>query len=176
MRIAIGSDHRGDEACVTLADHLRAAGHEVEICGTCAGVSCDYPDIAWEVAGAVGAGRADRGVLICGSGIGMSIAANKIAGVRAASVNNRHDAEMCRRHNDANVLCLSADRLAIAIIVAMTDLWIAAPFDGGRHGRRVEKIRVMERGEDPRGDDVVGGATKRPSDQATKGERGGGHP
>ncbi|RMD62319.1 MAG: RpiB/LacA/LacB family sugar-phosphate isomerase, partial [Planctomycetota bacterium] len=93
---------------------------------------------------------ADRGVLICGSGIGMCIAANKVKGVRAALVSDELSAEMSRRHNDANVLCLAADLLGDRLIERIVEIWLATPFEGGRHARRVAKIAAIERGEDPR--------------------------
>src|SRR5437870_4029987 len=111
MKIVVGSDHRGFEAKQRLAESLRRQGHEVVDVGTQGRDSVDYPDYAFEVARAVGEGRAERGILICGTGIGMCIAANKVRNVRAAPCHDSITAEMSRRHNDANVLCLSADLL-----------------------------------------------------------------
>src|SRR5439155_8891359 len=108
--------------------------------------SVDYPDFAYEVAGAVSARRVDRGVLICGTGIGMCISANKVRGVRAAPCHDSITAEMSRRHNDANVLCLSADLLGPDLIERMVRIWLETPFEGGRHARRVEKIQRYEAG------------------------------
>lgn len=149
MNIALGSDHRGDGAVADLAARLGAAGHEVNVLGA-TGPDCrDYTDVAWLVARAVAGGAAERGVLVCGSGIGMSMAANKVPGVRAALAADAHDAEMSRRHNDANVLCLSAERRSAEEIAAIVDHWLGTDFEGGRHARRIAKMTAIERGEDP---------------------------
>ena len=144
MRIAIGSDHRGFEAKRRIKTLLAGMGHEVVDVGTQSRDSVDYPDMAFEVARAVGEGTADRGVLICGTGIGMAIAANKVHGVRAAPCHDSITAEMSRRHNDANVLCLSADLLGEELIERMVRIWLETAFEGGRHARRVEKITRFE--------------------------------
>jgi ribose 5-phosphate isomerase B len=149
MRIALGSDHRGAEAVQALVDRLRGAGHEPIICGVCTDQPCDYPDNAYLVAKAVSSGEADFGILVCGTGIGMSIAANKFHGVRAAVVYDEFAAEISRRHNDANVLCMSGDLNTTAQHLAMAEAFIAAEFEGGRHARRVNKIIAIEKGEDP---------------------------
>src|SRR5207302_1637820 len=112
--------------------------------------SVDYPDFAFQVAQAVREGRVDRGILICGTGIGMCIAANKVPGVRAAPCHDSITAEMSRRHNDANVLCLSADLLGEELIERMVRLWLETEFEGGRHARRVEKIARFEAGQEPK--------------------------
>lgn len=104
----------------------------------------DYPDVAAAVAEAVASGEADKGILICGTGIGMCVAANKIRGVRAAVCCNEVAAEFSRRHNDANVLCLSGEFLGVAEIEALVRIWLTTPFDGGRHARRVDKISALE--------------------------------
>lgn len=150
MKIALGSDHRGLEAVEPMRSALAAAGHVVEVLGVCDPAGCDYPDIAYPVAHAVAAGEADYGVLVCGSGNGMAMAANKVAGVRAALGRDELAAAMSRRHNDANVLCLSSDAASPAELVAIVTAFLDAPFDGGRHARRVAKIAAIERGEDPR--------------------------
>jgi RpiB/LacA/LacB family sugar-phosphate isomerase len=149
MRIAIGSDHRGDAAAQTLAAALRKSGHDVRILFECGGQSCDYPDGAWRICRAVADGEFERGILICGSGVGVSIAANKIAGIRAALVFDDLHARLSRSHNDANVLCLGADTTGAKELLAITQTWLATAFEGGRHARRVAKIAVIERGEDP---------------------------
>ena len=149
MKIALGADHRGDAAMKTLATQLRAAGHNVIILGDCGGQACDYPDQAYEVAQAVRNRQVDRGILICGSGIGVSIAANKVKGIRAALVFDELAAGMSRSHNDANVLCLSADTTPPKEILQIVEIWLKTPFEGGRHERRVKKIEAIERGEDP---------------------------
>ncbi len=147
MKVAIGSDHRGYDAKRTLVGLLQQLGHEVLDLGTDGKESCDYPDIAFQVAHAVGRGEAERGILICGTGIGMCISANKVRGVRAAPCHDSITAEMSRRHNDANVLCLSADLLGHDLIERMVRIWLETPFEGGRHARRVEKIQRYETGQ-----------------------------
>lgn len=149
MRIALGSDHRGDPALKAITPILRARGYELLPVGPCDGTSRDYPDEAWLVGRAVASGEADRGVLICGSGIGVSIAANKIKGVRAALVSGEDSAEMCRRHNNANVICFSGDSMSEDELERCIDIFLKTEFEGGRHARRVDKIAAIERGEDP---------------------------
>jgi ribose 5-phosphate isomerase B len=144
MKIAIGSDHRGYDVKRRVITVLQNLGHEVLDVGTQGRESVDYPDFAFLVATAVGAGRAERGILICGTGIGMCIAANKVHGVRAAPCHDSITAEMSRRHNDANVLCLSADLLGEELIDRMVRIWLETPFESGRHARRVEKITRFE--------------------------------
>jgi len=144
MKIVIGSDHRGVEIKRRLLDQLRSGGHEVLDIGTENAESVDYPDYAYEVARRVGTGEMERGLLICGTGTGMCIAANKVRGVRAASCQDVLTAEMSRRHNDANVLCLSADLVGEEQMTKMIRLFLETPFDGGRHARRVEKITKIE--------------------------------
>ena len=143
MNVVIGSDHRGVDWKARIRGQLTALGHSVEDGGTRSTDSCDYPDIAHHVAAKVAAGEAERGILICGSGIGMSIAANKTLAVRAALCHDLHAAEMSRRHNDANILCLSADQLDTRTaeqVQAIIQTWMTTEFEGGRHQRRVEKI------------------------------------
>ncbi len=150
MKIALGMDHRGVDVGRVLTTALPGEGHEVQVLGPCDADSCDYPDVTWPVAKAVAAGEADRGILICGTGIGASIAANKVAGIRAALVHDETTAELSRRHNDANVLCLAGDVLTDdEQILRIVNVWLATPFDGGRHARRVKKIAAIERGENP---------------------------
>jgi ribose 5-phosphate isomerase B len=144
MKIALGSDHRGFEVKRRIAAVLQQMGHEVEDVGPHSKDSVDYPDYAFKVALAVSAGRAQRGVLICGTGIGMCIAANKVKGVRAAPCHDSITAEMSRRHNDANVLSLSADLLGEELIERMLRIWLETEFESGRHARRVEKITRFE--------------------------------
>jgi ribose 5-phosphate isomerase B len=140
MRIAIGADHAG----FNLKDHLRArlaeAGHELVDCGTHSADSVDYPDYAALVARAVAGGSAERGILVCGSGIGMAIAANRFAGVRAAACVDLYSAELSRRHNDANVLALGSRIVAAPLAEAIAERFLATPFEGGRHARRVAKL------------------------------------
>jgi len=144
MRISIGSDHRGVQAKGRLVGALRELGYNVNDEGAHDGQTVDYPDFAASVAEKVSLGDVDRGILICGTGIGMSIAANKFPGVRAAPCNDEFLAEMCRRHNDVNVLCLSADRLNDAQLTNIVRVWLETPFESGRHARRVDKIRTLE--------------------------------
>ena len=144
MRIAIGSDHRGYDVKRRIRSLLEQLGHEVLDLGPDSSESVDYPDFAFQVARAVSEGRADRGILICGTGIGMCIAANKVPGVRAAPCHDSITAEMSRRHNDANVLCLSADLLGEELIDRMVHIWLTTEFEAGRHARRVEKITRFE--------------------------------
>ena len=141
MRIVLGSDHRGVAAKERLAAHVRELGHEVHDLGAFGPESIDYPDIAAQVGHEVAQGEAQRGILLCGTGIGMSIAANKVTGVRAAAVSDEKSAEMARKHNDLNVLCLPADLLEPAQIDHLVDIYLTTPFEaGGRHSRRIEKI------------------------------------
>lgn len=146
MRVSIGSDHRGFNAKARLVQLLTDLGHEVTDEGTGDDQSVDYPDFARRVSGKVSRGEADRGILICGTGIGMAIAANKFAGVRAAVCNDVVTAEMCRRHNDVNVLCLPGDMLGERPLESLVSTWIETQFEGGRHARRLEKIRELEQG------------------------------
>lgn len=145
MRIAVGGDHRGFEIRGKVIELLRRLGHEVEDCGSPSAEPCDYPDIAAKVASRVSRGEVDRGILICGTGLGMCISANKFPGVRAAPCHDDLTAEMSRRHNDLNVLCLSADLLGERLIDRMVEIWLNTPFEGGRHARRVQKIADLER-------------------------------
>jgi ribose 5-phosphate isomerase B len=145
MRIAIGSDHAGYRAKEALRAYLAAAGHDVRDLGTKGEESVDYTDYAIGVAENVARGEAERGVILCGTGIGSCIAANKVKGIRAALVHDGFTAEMSRRHNDSNVLCLGARVLAEDRIKDLARLWLEAPFDGGRHERRVGKIGEYEK-------------------------------
>lgn len=144
MKIAIGCDHRGTEVEHFLVSSLKREGHKIIDFGCPNEEASDYPDIAFPIAEAVATGEVDRGILIDGSGIGMSIAANKVKGVRAALVHDEVGADMSRRHNDANVLCLPADMLGHRIIERIVHTWLDAPFDGGRHERRMRKILDKE--------------------------------
>lgn len=145
MRIAIGSDHRGYVVHPNTVELIVALGHEIEDVGAPTNGPVDYPDIAALVAGKVSSGEADRGVLIGGTGLGMCIAANKFPGVRAAPCHDELTAEMSRRHNDLNVLCLSSELLGTSMAQRIVEVWLKTPFEGGRHARRVEKIAALER-------------------------------
>lgn len=145
MRIAVGSDHRGVSLHEKIVALLRQWGQEVIDLGPRAEGPVDYPDIAAEVAGRVSRGEVDRGILVCGTGLGMAIAANKFRGVRAAPCQNEVQTELSRRHNDLNVLCLSGDMLGARPADRMVEIWLNTRFEGGRHARRLEKIADMER-------------------------------
>ncbi len=149
MRIVMSADHRGASAANLLADKLRRDGHEVTIVGEMNSLAVDYPEPAYQVGKSVADHKADLGLLICGTGIGMSIAANKVKGVRAAAVHDELTAQISRSHNDSNVLCLSADLLGQRLIETIVDTWLKTPFEGGRHARRLEKITAIEDGKDP---------------------------
>jgi ribose 5-phosphate isomerase B len=144
MRIAIGSDHRGYHIKQKVIELLKRLEQDVIDVGTDGTGAVDYPDVASTVARQVSGGDVERGILICGTGIGMSIAANKFPGVRAAPCHDDLSAEMSRRHNDLNVLCLSADMLGEKLIDRMVEIWLRTDFEGGRHARRVEKISKLE--------------------------------
>jgi ribose 5-phosphate isomerase B len=145
MKIALGSDHRGFHSKQRLKAFLAELGHDVVDCGTPSDASCDYPDFAVPACLLVAQHKADRGILMCGSGIGMTMTANKVSGIRAALCHDELTAEMSRRHNDANVLCLAADLLGDELIRRMVEVWLSSPFDAGRHARRVEKIMAAEK-------------------------------
>ena len=144
MRIAVGSDHAG----FVLKEHVKAtliaAGHDVADVGTASAESVDYPQYAADAARAVATGDAERAVLACGSGNGVAIAANKVAGIRAVNAHDPDEAEMARRHNDANVITLSGARLAPGEADAIVARFLSAPFEGGRHQRRVDQIAQIE--------------------------------
>jgi len=145
MRIAVGSDHRGVNLRTKVVELLARLGQEVVDVGSYDDQSVDYPDIAAMVARKVSAREVDRGILICGTGLGMSIVANKFPGVRAAPCHDDLTAEMSRRHNDLNVLCLSGDILGERLVDRLVEIWLKTDFEGGRHARRVQKIEDLER-------------------------------
>ncbi|NQT39459.1 MAG: ribose 5-phosphate isomerase B [Planctomycetes bacterium] len=144
MRIAVGSDHRGFRLRGKIVELLRSLDQEVLDVGTHSEEHVDYPDIASAVAEKVSRGEVDRGILICGTGLGMCIVANKYPGVRAAPCHDDLTAEMSRRHNDLNVLCLSGDILGDRLVDRLVEIWLNTAFEGGRHARRVEKITSLE--------------------------------
>lgn len=145
MIIAIGSDHRGFEAKQRIRALLESMNHTVLDRGCASKEAADYPDAAIAVSCDVAEHRAAFGVLFCGSGIGMSISANKVVGIRAALCHDELTAQMSRRHNDANVLCLPADLVGDALMQNIVRVWLAAEFEGGRHQRRVQKVVDYER-------------------------------
>lgn len=146
MRIAVASDHRGYHLKEKVVQMLKNLGHEVQDEGPSNDESVDYPDFAALVARRISDGSVDRGILICGTGLGMAIAANKFPGVRAASCVDEVTAEFSRRHNDVNVLCLSGDLLSPRSVERLLQIWVDTEFEGGRHQRRVEKIQQLEKG------------------------------
>ena len=146
MKIAVASDHAGYEVKDRIAQRLAAAGHEIIDCGTNSAESVDYPRFACAAAEKVSEGVVEMGVLVCGTGIGMSIAANKLPRVRAALCYSRFTTEMARRHNDANIICVGARALDLDLCVELVELFIATPFEGGRHQRRLDLIGECEAG------------------------------
>lgn len=144
MRIAVGSDHAGYALKTQVADALRARGHEIMDFGTDSEDSVDYPDFAEPPAREVAVGAADRAVIVCGSGVGVAMVANKVAGVRAVNAHDAEEAVLSRRHNDANVLTLSGRRLRAEDAVAIAETFLETEFEGGRHARRVQKIADVE--------------------------------
>ena len=151
MRIALSADHRGYTGIKQLQEKLQREGHEAVIMGDVSGPPADYPDRAFQVGKAVAEGKADLGVLLCGTGIGMSIAANKVPGVRAAVVHDEMTAHLARSHNNANVVCMSADLLGQRLIEKIVDSFLGSNFEGGRHSRRIHTIEAIEKGKDPAG-------------------------
>lgn len=144
MKIAVASDHRGYHLKEKVIALLKAKGHDVTDEGPPTDESVDYPDFAALVASKVSNGQVDRGILICGTGLGMAIAANKFARVRAAACVDEVTAELSRRHNDLNVLCLSGDLLSSRSTERLVEIWMDTEFEGGRHQRRLDKILEME--------------------------------
>ncbi len=140
MKIALGADHAGVECKDDILKMLNGLGHEVVDMGTKDETPVDYPDFAAKVAEAVASGGVERGILVCGAGIGMSICANRVKGVRAALCMDEKAAEISRRHNDANVLCLGGRVQSKQNVSRIVDIWLNTPFDGGRHALRVAKI------------------------------------
>ncbi|HVV49402.1 MAG TPA: ribose 5-phosphate isomerase B [Polyangia bacterium] len=147
-KIYAGSDHAGFALRRRLVEHLRARGHAVEDLGAETDASCDYPDYAAAVARAVAGEAGAVGLLVCGTGLGVCIAANKVHGIRAVDAWNVEVARISRAHNDANVLCLGARTTPEGDALAIAEAWLAAPFEGGRHAIRVGKIAALEAGED----------------------------
>jgi len=149
MKIAVGSDHRGFEAKQQIKAIIAQLGHESIDVGTNDSNPVDYPDPAYLAAKAVAEKRADRAILACGTGIGMSITANKIKGIRAALCHDELSAQISRHHNDANVLCLSGDLIGEVLLRKIVEVWLETDFSGGRHLRRIRKIAAIEEGKDP---------------------------
>lgn len=140
LRIAIGSDHGGYEYKEQIVTHLKEKGYECVDVGTYSTDSCDYPVIARTVTTKITTGEADRGILICGTGIGMSIVANKVKGIRAALCGDTFSARASRAHNNSNVLCLGERVIGINLAMDIVDIWLESKFEGGRHQRRVDMM------------------------------------
>lgn len=145
MKIAIGSDHGGFALKEKLLEYLKEHGYEVNDCGTYTKDSCHYPEIAKKVAVEVKEGRADKGVLCCGTGIGMSMAANKVKGIRAALVSDAFSAKYTRLHNDANIICMGERTIGPGLAEMLLEIFLTTDFEGGRHKVRVDMISDIER-------------------------------
>jgi len=150
MKIAVGSDHRGYDIKQQIMAIATELGHECIDVGASDNNPVDYPDLAYLAATAVSKKEVDRAILTCATGIGMSMAANKVNGIRAALCHDELSAQISRDHNDANVLCLSADQIGVVLLRKIVEVWLSTEFSGGRHERRVRKIEAIEQGEDPR--------------------------
>lgn len=144
MKIAIGCDHGGFEHKNAIAEHLMENGYTVEDFGIYEQTSVDYPDIAEKLSKSVAAGESELGILVCGTGIGMSIAANKVKGIRAAACSDHYSAKYTRLHNNANVLCLGGRVIGIGTAIELADIFVKTEFEGGRHQRRIDKITALE--------------------------------
>ncbi len=150
MKIVVGSDHRGFEAKQQIKAIIAQLGHECIDVGTTDSNPVDYPDPAYLAAMAVAKKQADKAILACGTGIGMSITANKIKGIRAALCHDELSAQISRHHNDANVLCVSGDLTGEVLLRKIVEVWLSTEFNGGRHLRRIRKITAIEEGKEPR--------------------------
>ncbi len=144
MKIAIGCDHGGFEHKNAIKEHLTERGFEVTDCGIYECVSVDYPDIAVKVADEITSGRCERAILVCGTGIGMSIAANKIKGIRAAACSDHFSAKYTRLHNNSNILCLGGRVIGVGTALELCDIFTDTEFEGGRHQKRLDKIAELE--------------------------------
>ena len=145
MKIAIGSDHGGFDLKKEIVNFLKAWHHKARDFGTTSAERCDYPSIGYKAASDVAAGKFERGILICKSGIGMCIVANKVHGIRAALLSNMESARLSREHNDANVAIFSGKSMTIGKAKKILDIWLSTPFEGGRHLKRVEQISAIEK-------------------------------
>jgi len=144
MKLSVAADHRGFQAKERMKAFLAELGHEAKDFGTDSPAPCDYPDCAYPASKAVVEGQVERGILFCGTGIGMSLTANKVRGIRAALCHDEVTVDMARRHNDANILCLPADLLGEKQMMQIIRIFLEAPFDGGRHLRRINKLIQIE--------------------------------
>ena len=140
QKIAIGSDHGGFNLKETIKEYLKAPGYEVVDFGIYTKEACDYPVVAKAVANEVAQGKSDKGILVCGTGIGMSLAANKVRGIRAVALENTYSARVSRAHNNANILCLGERVIGEHLALDIVDMWLKTGFEGGRHKRRVDMI------------------------------------
>ena len=150
MKIAVGSDHRGFEAKEQIKAIVTQMGYKCIDFGTSDTHPVDYPDLAYLVAKAVSTEEVERAILVCATGLGMSITANKIKGIRAALCHDELSAQISRDHNDANILCLSGDQIGEVLLRKIVEVWLNTEFSGGRHQRRVNKIAAIEAGKDPK--------------------------
>lgn len=144
MRIALGADHGGLDLKNHLVDYLKNSGHDVIDFGTYTKDSCDYPDYAYPAAYSVSTGEADYAIVICTTGVGVSIVANKVKGIRCSLVTNVEDAVLTKEHNDSNCLALGSKNISFSLAEDIVDAWLNAEFAGGRHINRVNKIKVVE--------------------------------
>ncbi|MHC4149932.1 MAG: ribose 5-phosphate isomerase B [Planctomycetota bacterium] len=151
MKVVVGSDHRGFQAKQQIKAIVAQLGHECVDVGTDSNDPVDYPDPAYVAARAVANKEADRAILACGTGIGMSMTANKVRGIRAALCHDELSAQISRDHNDANVLCVSGDLIGEVLLRKIVEVWLSTEFSGGRHQRRINKIAAIENGKDPKG-------------------------
>ncbi|MFT5302398.1 MAG: ribose 5-phosphate isomerase B [Mariniblastus sp.] len=146
MKVSIGSDHRGLQQRQVIAAAITALGHEVDDLGSFSEEPCDYPDIAAMVGSRVASGETETGILVCGTGIGMCIAANKVNGIRAALSCDIATTKLSRQHNNANVLCLAGNNFDELQFKGMVTAWLTTEFEGGRHQRRLDKVAALESG------------------------------
>lgn len=144
MKIALGCDHGGLELKEKVKAHLLERGFEIKDCGTYSADSCDYPDFGAAAARCVAGGECERGIVICTTGIGISIAANKVRGVRCALLSDLMSAQMTRQHNDTNMMALGAAVVGPMLALRIVDVWLDTAFEGGRHSRRVDKLTALE--------------------------------
>ena len=145
MKIAVGCDHGGLEHKNAIADHLKSDGFEVEDFGIYENKSVDYPKIALKVANSIKNGENELGILVCGTGIGMSLAANKVNGIRAAACSEHFSAKYTRLHNNSNILCLGGRVIGIGTALELCDIFVNTEFEGGRHQRRIDMITEIEK-------------------------------
>ncbi len=144
MKISLGCDHGGLELKETIKAHLLERGFEVKDCGTYNKDSCDYPDYARPAAEAVASGECERGILVCTTGIGVSITANKVKGVRCALLSDLMSAKMTRQHNDTNMMALGQGVVGPMLALQIVDVWLDTAYEGGRHQRRIDKMMAIE--------------------------------